>query len=92
MRIGGPPSSADPPRAGRRTQADSSAPTEDADRGASVVSIRSKAAAKSSAMQEAEVAARLEAVRQQLADGSYEIDFDRLAGSIADDELGRHGI
>lgn len=37
------------------------------------------------------VASRLQEVRRQLAEGSYPIDFDRLAERILDDEIARSG-
>ncbi|RMH40723.1 MAG: flagellar biosynthesis anti-sigma factor FlgM [Deltaproteobacteria bacterium] len=38
-----------------------------------------------------DVADRLERVRAQIADGSYQVDFDKLAERLVDEELARVG-
>lgn len=36
-------------------------------------------------------AARVQQLRQEIAEGRYRVDYDELASKIADDELSRHG-
>ena len=66
----------------------------DDSKSAVVVSIgeAAKGSAEAAARLDSEVKTRLEAVRLQLQNSNYPIDFDRLAERIVEDELARAGL
>jgi len=61
-------------------------------RGAVVVKLRTaEARAEGAGKLTAEVAQRLDRVREQILSGDYKLDFESLAERIADEELARSG-
>jgi len=69
----------------RRARGTTSPPKSASD-GASIVSINANAGVEGGAVS-ADVKARLAEVREQLQNGTYEVDFDRLAENILETEL-----